>query len=124
MFSTGKLIAAVALGTASVAVAPMTADAQPQALQITHITCNEQEDNTGADDIYLEVDGSTIMDPIQFVKGDSKDISGVSVEQGKVLVMREGDFPDDDDNLGQKKITGPGTYSFADDDANYTVTIG
>ncbi|MEV5961419.1 hypothetical protein AB0L70_06615 [Kribbella sp. NPDC051952] len=122
MFSTGKLLAAMALGTASVAVAPLTANAQT--LQITHITCSEQEDNTGADDIYLQVDGSTVMEPIQFVKGDSKDISGVGVDVGKVLVMREGDFPDDDDNLGQKKITGPGNYSFTDDGANYTVTVG
>ncbi|TCC19880.1 hypothetical protein [Kribbella sindirgiensis] len=122
MSSARKVLAAVALGVSALAVAPLTANAQT--LHVTHITCHEQEDNTGADDIYLQVDGGTVMESIQFVKGDSKDISGVGIEQGKVLVMREGDFPDEDDNLGQKAITGPGTYEFTDDGAHYTVTVG
>jgi hypothetical protein len=122
MATTRKVFAAVALGVATLAVAPLTANAQT--LQITHITCHEQEDFNGADDIYLQVDGGTIMESVQFVTGDSKDIANVSVEQGKVLVMREGDFPDEDDNLGQLKITGPGNYEFKDDDSHYTVTVG
>ena len=122
MSSARKVLAAVALGVSTLAVAPLTANAQT--LHVTHITCHEQEDNTGADDIYLTVDGGTVMESIQFVKGDSKDISGVGIEQGKVLVMREGDFPDEDDNLGQKQINGPGTYEFTDDGAHYTVTVG
>jgi hypothetical protein len=122
MSSARKVLAAVALGVSTLAVAPLTANAQT--LHVTHITCHEQEDNTGADDIYLQVDGGTIMQSIQFVKGDSKDIANVTVEQGKVLVMREGDFPDEDDNLGQRQINGPGNYEFTDDGAHYTVTIG
>ncbi|MET9273039.1 hypothetical protein [Kribbella sp. NPDC003557] len=47
--STGRTIfAAIALGASTLAVAPLTANAQT--LHVTHITCHEQEDNTGADD--------------------------------------------------------------------------
>lgn len=57
-------------------------------------------------------------------KGDSKDIQNVAVPQGHVLTLMEGDWPDDDDNLGAKKITGAGDYKFTDDGADYTVTVG
>ncbi|MEU4389670.1 hypothetical protein [Kribbella sp. NPDC023855] len=57
------------------------------------------------------------------VTGDSKDIKDVPVTQDRVLTLMEGDEPDDDDNLGAKRITGAGDYQFTDDDARYTVTI-
>src|SRR4051812_20803943 len=123
MSSVRRMVAAAALGLASVAIAPVVADASPQAgLVITHIKCNEQEDNTGADDAYLVVDGATIWGPVQMTKGDSKDVQRVAVPQGKVLTLMEGDWPDDDDNLGAKTVNGPGDYTFTDDGANYVVT--
>jgi len=124
MLSAGRILAAAGLGLSTIAVAPVAADATPQAgLVITHIKCNEQEDNTGADDAYLVVDGSTIWGPVQMTTGDSKDIQNVAVPQGKVLTLMEGDWPDDDDNLGAKTVNGAGDYTFSDDGANYTVTV-
>ncbi|MFI5735359.1 hypothetical protein ACIA49_34930 [Kribbella sp. NPDC051587] len=127
MSSTMRVLAAVALGVASVGVGPVVAQASSdgtQALKITRIKCHAQEDNTGADDIYLTVDGTVIMNSIQFTNGDDKDIADIPIEQGKVLTVMEGDFPDDDDNLGAKRITGAGNYEFTDDGAHYTVSIG
>ncbi|MFF0267772.1 hypothetical protein [Kribbella sp. NPDC004536] len=119
-----RILAATALGLGSAAFGPAAAHAAPQAgLVITHIKCNQQEDNTGADDAYLVVDGATIWGPVQMTDGDSKDIQRVAVPQGKVLTLMEGDWPDDDDNLGAKTVNGPGDYSFTDDGANYVVTI-
>lgn len=126
MFSAGRLLAAAALGLSTVALAPIAANAHSdnvQAFRITHIKCHAQEDNTGADDAYLVVDGTTIWGPTQMTNGDGKDIQDVPVEQGKVLTLMEGDWPDDDDNLGAQRITGPGNYEFRDDGAHYVVTV-
>jgi hypothetical protein len=127
MFSASRLLAASALGLSTAALAPVAANAQTdgvQAYKITHVKCVQQEDFNGADDAYLVVDGVTIWGPTQMVNGDSKDIQDVPVDHDKVLTLMEGDFPDDDDNLGAKRITGPGTYEFTDDGAHYTVTVG
>ncbi len=127
MSSVIRLLAAAALGITSVAVAPVMAQAAPdgtQALKITRIKCHATEDNTGADDIYLVVDGTVIMNSIQFTAGDDKDIADIPIEAGKVLTVMEGDWPDDDDNLGAKRINGAGNYEFTDDGAHYTVSIG
>jgi hypothetical protein len=124
MFTAGRILAAAAFGLSSVALVPVAADAAPQAgLVITHIKCNAQEDNTGADDAYLVVDGGTIWGPVQMTTGDSKDVQRVAVPQGKVLTLMEGDWPDDDNNLGAKTVNGPGDYTFTDDGANYVVTV-
>lgn len=129
MSSVRHLLAAAALGTATVIAGPAVAQATPQpdgiqaGLKITHIVCHEQEDFTGADDAYLVQDGKVIWGPVQMTTGDSKDIQDVPVTQDRVLTLMEGDSPDDDDNLGSKRITGAGDYQFTDDGANYTVTI-
>lgn len=126
MSAISKLLVTAALGVATVVAAPAGAQASGTGVQaglkITHIVCHEQEDFTGADDAYLVQDGKVLWSS-QMVTGDSKDIQDVPVIQDKVLTLMEGDSPDDDDNLGAKKITGPGDYQFTDDDANYTVTI-
>ncbi|GAA0946368.1 hypothetical protein GCM10009554_42100 [Kribbella koreensis] len=127
MSSVRNLLIAATLGTASIVAAPVGAQAsgtQVQAgLKITHIVCHQQEDFTGADDAYLVQDGKVLWGPVQMISGDSKDIQDVPVTQDHVLTLMEGDSPDDDDNLGAKKITGAGDYQFTDDEANYTVTI-
>ncbi|WP_433003101.1 hypothetical protein [Kribbella sp. CA-294648] len=129
MSSVRHLFIAAALGTATVIAGPAVADAATPApegiqagLKITHIVCHEQEDFTGADDAYLVQDGKVLWSS-QMVTGDSKDIQDVPVTQDRVLTLMEGDEPDDDDNLGAKRITGAGDYQFTDDDARYTVTI-
>lgn len=63
MSSVGRIVAAAAFGVTSLVVAPAASahtDGTQAGLVITHIKCSEQEDNTGADDAYLVVDGSTI----------------------------------------------------------------
>ena len=126
MSSVRNLLIAAALGTATIAIAPVGAQASgphvQAGLKITHIVCHEQEDFNGADDAYPVQDGKVLWSS-QMVTGDSKDIQDIAVAQDKVLTLMEGDSPDDDDNLGAKKITGAGDYQFTDDDANYTVTI-
>ncbi|GAA1717408.1 hypothetical protein GCM10009745_77680 [Kribbella yunnanensis] len=127
MSSVTRVLAVAALAVSSMGVAPVLAQASAdgtQALKITRIKCHQQEDNTGADDIYLTVDGTVIMNSVQFTNGDDKDIADIPIEPGKVLTVMEGDFPDDDDNLGAKRINGAGTYEFTDDGAHYTVTVG
>lgn len=127
MFSASRLLVATALGLSTVALAPVAANAQAdgiQAYKITHIKAVQQEDFNGADDAYLVVDGVTIWGPTQMVNGDSKDIQDVPVDHDKVLTLMEGDFPDDDDNLGAQRITGPRDYEFKDDGAHYIVTVG
>ncbi|GAB3922363.1 hypothetical protein GCM10029976_010720 [Kribbella albertanoniae] len=127
MSSVIRVLAVAALGVSSMGLAPVVAQASTdgtQALKITRIKCHATEDNTGADDIYLVVDGTVIMNSIQFTAGDDKDIADIPIEAGKVLTVMEGDWPDDDDNLGAKRINGAGNYEFTDDGAHYTVSIG
>ncbi|WP_132168895.1 hypothetical protein [Kribbella antibiotica] len=127
MSSIIRVLAAVAIGASSLGLAPVVAQASSdgtQALKITRIKCHATEDNTGADDIYLVVDGTVIMNSIQFTAGDDKDIADIPIEAGKVLTVMEGDWPDDDDNLGAKRINGAGNYEFTDDGAHYTVSVG
>ncbi|GAA0584897.1 hypothetical protein HPO96_10105 [Kribbella sandramycini] len=127
MSSVIRVLAVAALGISAVGVTPVVAQATAdgtQALKITRIKCHETEDNTGADDIYLMVDGSVIMNSIQFTNGDDKDIPDIPIEAGKVLTVMESDWPDANDNLGAKRINGPGNYEFTDDGAHYTVTVG
>jgi hypothetical protein len=90
---------------------------------VTHITCHQQEDWTGADDAYLVVGGSTIYGPVQFTSGDSKDTATRSFGSGQILTLMEADWPDDDDNLGAHVIDHAGNYSYTDDGANYTITV-
>jgi hypothetical protein len=102
-------------------------------LKLISLVCTETEDNAGADEAYIRVNGNKVWGPKSINTGQSKDLSGVGLldfqGSAKIELFDEdvgGPF-DRDDFLGEITATeaqaGQGTQNndFNRDDANYTL---
>jgi len=98
-------------------------------LKLMSLHCQDQEDDTGADEPYLLIDGKKI-DCAPMSEGDSKVLSQVEVFKfdGNIVVrLRDEDWPDTDDDLGSVTIKAPAEFDpekeleaqFSKDDAVY-----
>jgi hypothetical protein len=102
-------------------------------LRLISLFCSKTEDNTGADEPYLLVNGNKVWGSEAPGLNDMEtaDLSAVPVMEFGTrarIELLDDDSPDDDDLLGRlyvgKMQRGQGEleYKFVEDDADYTLT--
>jgi hypothetical protein len=99
-------------------------------LRLISLACNTTEDNLGADETYLLVNGVKVWGA-SMNNNDVVDLSGVDDldfrSRARVELYDE-DSPDDDDHLGIFYVRsgqagrGEREYKFVEDEADYTLT--
>ncbi|MGH3938817.1 MAG: hypothetical protein ACRDTG_09285 [Pseudonocardiaceae bacterium] len=91
-------------------------------LHLDRLHCNTTEDNTGADDAYIKVNGDQVWGPFAINDGENLDI-GVSVNFGDqaAIELWDEDSPDGDDILGRHVVRAGsgGQLKFNNDDSDY-----
>ncbi|GGV53143.1 hypothetical protein [Streptomyces spectabilis] len=113
-------------GPAAAAAGP---DSGPAAANLHTLTCYENQDLTGGDQIYLQVNGQTVWSSADSISCDHDSPVAVPVNRlaktGDTVSLYDEDFPDADDHLGSDTVEGSrGTLTFNLDDALYTLVYG
>jgi hypothetical protein len=94
-------------------------------LHLDRLHCNTTEDNTGADDAYIKVNGKRVWGPYAINDGEGLDI-GVSVgfDDQAAIELWDEDSPDSDDILGRHvvRLGASGQLKFNNDDSDYDLS--
>jgi len=102
-------------------------------LRLISLVCSETEDNTGADEPYLLVDGNEVWGPQSMNDNDREDLRGIEPISftGSINIKLYdedvGGWFDDNDLLGSKDVSadlagaGAKPYEFTKDGGNYTL---
>ncbi|SPE58051.1 hypothetical protein SNS2_3691 [Streptomyces netropsis] len=92
------------------------------------LSCQTTEDSTGADEAYLNFNGSRIFGPTSINDGESREIGVFRTFFGQATVdLFDEDSPDADDHLGgiivrsSEAGLGQRVQAFTGDDAHYTI---
>lgn len=95
-------------------------------LRLKTLTCWETEDNWGADDAYLKVNGETVWGPTKINDNQDKTVNkDVSFSTKAVIELWDKDDADPDDRLGvhdawsSEQGKGEQQAYFNSDDCNY-----
>ncbi|MFI6910359.1 hypothetical protein ACIBKY_54570 [Nonomuraea sp. NPDC050394] len=125
------LAALLTLSTAPAqAAAPASHATPPRAVQATvtlkSLTCYENADAAGGDELYLKLNGQTVWSSSAPISCDSSGPRTMPINRlartGDAVSLYDEDFPDADDHLGSDTIEGGnGTLIFNLDDALYSL---
>lgn len=103
-------------------------------LRLISLVCNATEDNTGADETYLHVEGKRVWGPTSMNDTESKDLKEVPLIPFRYRVRIDlydqdaGGWFDKDDHLGTTYVSadqadaGEKEHTFTGDGANYRLT--
>ena len=99
-------------------------------LRVLRITCHEQEDWTGDDDAYININRKVFWGPKRMDTGQTRVINKPYFFGHRAIIrLYEQDDWDPDDFLGEQTVTrayiGQGAVElpFKEDDANYSIWV-
>jgi hypothetical protein len=82
--------------------------------------CSTTEDDWGADDVYIKVNGTTVWTAADSINDGGTLPVNIKVRVGDVISLYDRDDLDPDDHLGSDTVEGTnGTLVFSLDDAYY-----
>lgn len=91
-------------------------------LTLGELRCETTEDNSGADNAYIKVNGQKVWGPFNINDGEDLDVAWSGSFRGTVAIeLWDEDSFDPDDLLGRHAVKPgmKGTLQFNNDDSNY-----